>query len=287
MQDQLTTAEQEHDRRDRSEFPDQFQLLSKAEHVRKQLEDAPSIKLDIAGIERTRRKTTTRNRLAALVVGLAALAVAGSFIADRATSSAPTAAPAPSDTAAEVTPDSETPDREGSADELAGAIGNGPRVDLVPMPELIATDGAGGFVGVRSPSAQNRQAVFTRSLDGTTWELASRWNLGPTAMFDRFERSGDEYIAWISGVPQSSESVIGTVAFSQDLIAWTVLELSIDDEAPRGLVYEPAIDDLTVSGTNVLALVTTNVEIDFAALMLSEGYTCGRTDQLKNGTPGQ
>ncbi len=277
VQDQLSTAEQEHDRRDRSEFPDQLQLLSKTDHVRSQLEDAPLIKLDIAGIKLTGRKATTRNRLATLVVGLATLAVAGSMIANRAASSAPTAAPAPSDTTAEATPGSGAPDRQGTGDELAGEVGNEPRAGLVREPELIATDGAGGFAGVRSPSAQNRQAVFTRSLDGEIWELASRWNLSPTATFERFERSGDEYIAWISGVPQSSESVIGTVAFSQNLIAWTVLELSIDDEAPRGLIYEPTIDDLSVSGTNVLALVTTNVEVNFAALMLSEGYTCGRT----------
>jgi len=159
----------------------------------------------------------------------------------------------------------------------AGEIGQEPRPDLIPWPEHITTDGQGGFIGVRSPSPQNPQVVFTRSNDGETWSLASRWGLGAGATISRVERSGEYFMVWIDGTAQSSDSVIETVGISRDLIAWTVFELAVDDPDPIGLTYTSEVASVSVSGNNILTLVTTTVDIDFDELLLSQGYTCGET----------
>jgi len=242
--------------------------------VRELIEKQPSPMVDVARIDRRYRRGLRRRTIqragVAVALAIGALVLLAQLVArpERlATEPPPTAVPPTATPIADV----------GTAGAVAGAIGNEPRPDLVPRPKLIATDGDGGFVGVRSPSPQNAQAIFTRSTDAETWGLASRWNLGPGVSISRFERSGRFFLAWIEGSAQTSDTVIGTVGISQDLIAWTVVELAIDDPAPFGLVYDIEIADVSVSGENILALARTTVEINFAALSLSEGYTCGQT----------
>lgn len=138
--------------------------------------------------------------------------------------------------------------------------------------DLIAPDGFGGFMAVQQPTNANWDIVFGQSSDGTVWDEVGRTTSRPDLAIQQFGRSGDSFFIITDNPADPAASIVGV---STDVQRWDWLDLRVEHTAPPGLEFATAISDVSISGDNVLALVSTTVEIDFAALSLSEGYTCG------------
>ena len=117
--------------------------------------------------------------------------------------------------------------------------------------------------------------------DGITWEHSHGWPLKEGTFITHFARAtaGDGYVAIIQGFQTAGSDPLATLATTTDLFNWNTVDFDIDVDQPNGLIYEPSITDVQAQvseeDTSVQVLVSTHVEIDFGALLLSEGYTCG------------
>lgn len=233
--------------------------------------EAAAIEISLPDLGQLKRaeRTRRRGRVTVLVTAaLLALAVVGTLIAnvDRASSATPVPPPQ-----ATTMPD------PGEATVVASTPvpAQTTSVQLVDTPRLISTDGAGGFVGATPAGFLNpRGTEFSTSSDGQVWEFAGQWTLKEDEHVERFERVGESYFAWVVNPTVPDQPTI-KIGMSQNLTDWTTLKIPVDNPTPQGLTFSSSVLDIAASGSTVLALVETDVRINFADFNLTESYTCG------------
>lgn len=241
-----------------------------SEHIREQVLAAEPAQVNLQTITGTSAASTRRRTVTIALASIAALLTLGAlaqFVAN------PQRTEQAQDTPPIVGVPLERPSFPGENMELEPWV---PPAEREAAPPIISAYGPQGFVGMRPPVPPESTVVFLTSTDGRTWTRAGSWDMGSAAPVDRLERMGDRVVVW-SESPDRRDSRSPRLAMSSDLQTWTIIDLPALEPQPFGLIYQSRVADLLVREETVVARVSTDVAIDFAALSLSEGYTCGQS----------